>query len=101
MSDPQGQVPSPFIFPLSQTKATSLEGGSVKVVDSTTFPISTQIAVAEVTVEPGAIRELHVSDWMPTAAGELLSCIIRSGTRPRTNGRTTCKHPHTPCLGPR
>ena len=62
MSDPQGQVPSPFIFPLSQTKATSLEGGSVKVVDSTTFPVSTQIAVAEVTVEPGAIRELHVSD---------------------------------------
>ena len=62
VSDPHGTVPSPFIFKLSQVKATKLDGGSVKVVDSTTFPVSTQIAVAEVTVEPGAIRELHVSE---------------------------------------
>ncbi|KAI1797166.1 oxalate decarboxylase [Ganoderma leucocontextum] len=63
VSDPQGQVPSPFIFKLSQVNATKLDGGSVKVVDSTTFPVSTAIAVAEVTVEPGAMRELH---WHPT-----------------------------------
>ncbi|PIL35622.1 hypothetical protein GSI_02350 [Ganoderma sinense ZZ0214-1] len=63
VSDPQGQVPSPFIFKLSQVNATQLDGGSVKVVDSTTFPVSTAIAVAEVTVEPGAMRELH---WHPT-----------------------------------
>ena len=49
------------MFPLSQVKATALDGGSVKVVDSTTFTVSTAIAVAEVTVEPGAMRELHVS----------------------------------------
>lgn len=41
--------------------ATPLSGGSVKIVDSTNFPVSTEIAVAEVTVEPGAMRELHVS----------------------------------------
>ncbi|KAI8980152.1 oxalate decarboxylase [Trametes punicea] len=63
VSDPQGQVPSPFIFHLSQVNATQLDGGSVKVVDSTTFTVSTAIAVAEVTVEPGAMRELH---WHPT-----------------------------------
>ncbi|KAI0635884.1 oxalate decarboxylase [Trametes polyzona] len=62
-SDPQGTVPSPFIFRLSQVKATELDGGSVKIVDSTTFPVSEAIAVAEVTVEPGAMRELH---WHPT-----------------------------------
>jgi len=36
--------------------ATQLSGGSVKIVDSTVFPVSTTIAVAEVTVEPGAMR---------------------------------------------
>nr|BAQ25799.1 oxalate decarboxylase 4 [Grifola frondosa] len=61
--DPQGQVPSPFIFRMSQVSATQLSGGSVKVVDSTTFQVSTSIAVAEVTVEPGAMREMH---WHPT-----------------------------------
>ncbi|OJT03382.1 Oxalate decarboxylase OxdC [Trametes pubescens] len=62
-SDPQGQIPSPFVFHLSQVNATVLDGGSVKVVDSTTFPVAQAIAVAEVTVEPGAMRELH---WHPT-----------------------------------
>ncbi|KAE9390589.1 RmlC-like cupin [Gymnopus androsaceus JB14] len=35
----------------------------MKVVDSTNFPVATTISAAEVTVEPGAIRELH---WHPT-----------------------------------
>jgi len=59
-SDPQGQVPDPFSFPLSKVNATKLSGGTVKIVDSTIFKISTRIAVADVTVEPGALRELHV-----------------------------------------
>lgn len=60
-SDPRGQVPNPFSFPLSKVNATKLNGGTVKIVDSTAFKISTKIAMAEVTVEPGALRELHVS----------------------------------------
>ncbi|THV07830.1 oxalate decarboxylase [Dendrothele bispora CBS 962.96] len=60
---PQGQIPQSFVFQLSQMNATQLSGGSVKIVDSTVFPVSTTIAVAEVTVEPGAMRELH---WHPT-----------------------------------
>ncbi|KAK0193464.1 oxalate decarboxylase [Armillaria mellea] len=60
---PQGTVPDPYSFALSKTNATQLAGGSVKIVDSTTFTVSTTIAMAEVTVEPGAIRELH---WHPT-----------------------------------
>jgi len=61
--DPQGQVPKPFSFPLSKVNATRLSGGTVKIVDSSTFEISTGIAMADVTVEPGALRELH---WHPT-----------------------------------
>ncbi|KAJ7146755.1 oxalate decarboxylase [Mycena epipterygia] len=60
---PQGGVPNSFFFPMSKVNATQLSGGSVKIVDSTTFPVSTTIAAAEVTVEPGAIRELQ---WHPT-----------------------------------
>ena len=56
VSDPQGQVPDPFTFALSKVNATPLSGGSVKVVDSTTFTVSKTIAAAEVTVEPGAMR---------------------------------------------
>ncbi|KAH7928108.1 putative oxalate decarboxylase/oxidase [Leucogyrophana mollusca] len=62
-SDPQGTAPSSFTFALSQVPETPLSGGSVKVVDSTTFPISQTIAAAVVTVEPGAMREMH---WHPT-----------------------------------
>ncbi|PPQ63230.1 hypothetical protein CVT24_005690 [Panaeolus cyanescens] len=60
---PEGTVDNPFVFPLSKAKATKLDGGSVKIVDSRTFKASKTIAAAEVTVEPGAIRELH---WHPT-----------------------------------
>ena len=60
---PYGTVPLPYTFAMSQMPATQLSGGSVKIVDSHVFNISTTTAVAEVTVEPGAMRELH---WHPT-----------------------------------
>ncbi|KAJ7651083.1 oxalate decarboxylase [Roridomyces roridus] len=62
-SSPQGTVDNPYSFALSKVNATQHSGGTVKIVDSTTFIISTTVAAAEVTVEPGAIRELH---WHPT-----------------------------------
>ncbi|KAH9050371.1 oxalate decarboxylase [Lactarius deliciosus] len=61
--DPQGQVPNPFSFAWSNVTATTHPGGTVKIIDSTTFKASTAIAAAEVTVEPGAVRELQ---WHPT-----------------------------------
>jgi hypothetical protein len=42
----------------------------VKVVDSRTFNVSTTIAVAEVTVVPGGIRELHVSGCVSPQEGD-------------------------------
>ncbi|EPS95953.1 hypothetical protein FOMPIDRAFT_92334 [Fomitopsis schrenkii] len=61
--DPQGQVPLSYTFPLSQQPATTYAGGSVRIADSTTFNISTGISVADVTVAPGGMREMH---WHPT-----------------------------------
>lgn len=37
-------------------------GGSFRIIDTTTFPISKTIAAAVVTLKPKAIRELH---WHP------------------------------------
>jgi hypothetical protein len=58
---PQGTVPEPFSFALSQVNGTQLAGGSVKVVDSSNFKISSTIAMAEVTVEPGAMRRVYLT----------------------------------------
>jgi hypothetical protein len=82
-SDPQGQVPNPFSFPLSQVNATSLSGGTVKIVDSTTFKVSTTIAVADVTVEPGALRELHVRVSAVLVSNDKSQqfCVVASNSR--------------------
>ncbi|THV03649.1 Bicupin, oxalate decarboxylase/oxidase [Dendrothele bispora CBS 962.96] len=62
--DPQGQVPQSFVFPLSQMNATQLAGGSIRMADSTVFPVSTTISVAEVTVNPGGMST--TVQWHPT-----------------------------------
>lgn len=77
---PAGTVPLPFTFAASKAPVQNVRfffclidecadpgcyqvtGGSVKIVDSRTFNISQTIAMAEVTVVPGGIRELHVSE---------------------------------------
>ena len=94
-SDPQGQIPNPFSYPLSKVNATKLNGGTAKIVDSTTFKVSTRIAVADVTVEPGALRELHVRVRVLFFAiiVALTSAMACSGIRHRTSGFTFCNDP--------
>ncbi|KAH9922697.1 oxalate decarboxylase [Fomitopsis serialis] len=60
--DPQGQVPNPYIYKLSQTNATQLAGGALKIADSRNFTVSTTIALAEVWVEPGGMRSWHPTE---------------------------------------
>ena len=60
---PFGNTPEPYTFEFSKVPVTQLGGGTIKIADSTTFKVSKTIAVAEITVEPGAMRELH---WHPT-----------------------------------
>ena len=38
------------------------KSGTVRITDSTVFPVSTRIAAALVEIEPGGMRELH---WHP------------------------------------
>ncbi|RPD63412.1 Bicupin, oxalate decarboxylase/oxidase [Lentinus tigrinus ALCF2SS1-6] len=60
VQDPQGNVPSPFVFHLDQQEKKSAPGGWVKIQDAATnFPVSKMLASALVFVEPNGLRELH------------------------------------------
>ncbi|KAG9126569.1 hypothetical protein FRC07_002942 [Ceratobasidium sp. 392] len=63
VKSPQGVSTLPYTFAASKANSTKVAGGTVKVVDSRTFQISKTIAMAEVEVVPGGIRELH---WHPS-----------------------------------
>jgi oxalate decarboxylase len=60
--DPYGTVPKSFTHRLLAQEPIRTPGGTVRIVDSTNFPISVKIAAALVEVKPGAMRELH---WHP------------------------------------
>lgn len=60
--DPYGTVPRSFTHRLLAQEPIRTPGGSVRIVDSTNFPVSTAIAAALVEVKPGAMREMH---WHP------------------------------------
>lgn len=64
IQSPYGTVPLPFSYRLLAQEPLTTPGGSVRIVDSTNFPISTTVAAALVEIKPGAMRELH---WHPNA----------------------------------
>ncbi len=65
MTGNAGAPPNPFTFslgssaPVSQTKS-----GTVQIADSTNFKVSTTIAASLITMQPGALRQMH---WHPNA----------------------------------
>lgn len=62
IQSPYGTIPRSFKHQLLVQTPLITPGGSVRIVDSTNFPISTAIAAALVEIQPGAMRELH---WHP------------------------------------
>jgi oxalate decarboxylase len=62
VSDPYGTMPQSLTHRLLAQPPMKTPGGSVRIVDSSNFPISTTIAAALVEIEPGAMREMH---WHP------------------------------------
>lgn len=59
---PYGTVPKSFTHRLLAQQPIKTPGGSVRIVDSANFPISTTVAAALVEIEPGGMREMH---WHP------------------------------------
>ncbi|KAG6083073.1 hypothetical protein E4U16_004966 [Claviceps sp. LM84 group G4] len=53
-----------YTYHWSQQKPHEAPGGTVKIIDPTTFPIAAGFSAALVTVKPGAMREIH---WHTTS----------------------------------
>ena len=64
------------------------KGGEVRIVDSSIFKASTNIAMAMVTVHPGGMRELHwhpnADEWQYYIAGKARMTVVSTGNRART-----------------
>ncbi|EIW56396.1 Bicupin oxalate decarboxylase/oxidase [Trametes versicolor FP-101664 SS1] len=90
VSDPNGNVPSPYVFHLDQQEKKVAPGGGgwVKIQDSATnFPISTLLASALVFVEPNGLRELHWhtnDEWFYVISGHGRATAFPGGSSART-----------------
>ena len=59
---PNGAVVASFSHRMLEQKPIRTRGGTVRITDSSVFPVSKTIAAALVEIEPGGLRELH---WHP------------------------------------
>jgi oxalate decarboxylase len=78
-----------FAFRKAQKAVTkTTKGGEVRIIDSSTFKVSTTIAAAIVTVHPGGIRELHwhpnADEWQYYISGTGKMTVFATGGRART-----------------
>ncbi|MGG3140037.1 oxalate decarboxylase [Bacillus subtilis] len=85
---PNGEVPYPFTYRLLEQEPLESEGGKVYIADSTNFKVSKTIASALVTVEPGAMRELHwhpnTHEWQYYISGKARMTVFASDGHART-----------------
>ncbi|KAL9595412.1 MAG: hypothetical protein Q9219_006455 [cf. Caloplaca sp. 3 TL-2023] len=60
ITGPAGSIATnPYTYHFSQQEPYVMPGGSVKIIDPSTFPIAFNFSVALVVVQPGAMREIH------------------------------------------
>jgi oxalate decarboxylase len=89
VKSPLGTAEYDFVFDLHDMKPNKItKGGSVKIVDSSNFPVSKTIAMALVTVKPGGMRELHwhpnADEWQYYIAGQARMTVFNTGPRAQT-----------------
>jgi oxalate decarboxylase len=78
-----------FAFRADQPAVTKrTKGGEARIVDSTSFKVSTTVAAAIVTIHPGGLRELHwhpnADEWQYYIAGKGRMTVFATGGRART-----------------
>jgi oxalate decarboxylase len=83
--------PSPIDFAfrtMNMPPTMSSKNGEVRIIDSSTFKISTTVAAAIVTVKPGGVRELHwhpnADEWQYFFGGKGRMTVFATGGRART-----------------
>lgn len=77
-----------YSYHFSQQEPYTVPGGSVKIVDPTTFPIANNFSVALFTIEPGAMREIHwhltSDEWNFFLSGQARVTIFSGPSASRT-----------------
>jgi oxalate decarboxylase len=84
-----GKSPNDFAFRTMEMPPTKrTKGGEVRIVDSSTFKVATNVAMAMVTVHPGGLRELHwhpnADEWQYYIAGKGRMTVVATGNKART-----------------
>lgn len=81
-------APNSYTYHWSQQKPFETPGGSVKILDPVTFPIAPMFSAALVTVQPGAMRELHwhttSDEWNFFLQGSARMTIFKAPSSSRT-----------------
>ncbi|KAL8833817.1 MAG: hypothetical protein Q9170_004077 [Blastenia crenularia] len=92
ISNPNGKLEgnSSYTYHLSQEEIVPApgRGGTIAIVDSRNFPISTTVAAAVVTLEPGGLREMHwhpnAEEWLYFHKGKARATVFLGGATART-----------------
>ena len=84
-----GASPIDFAFRTMQhPPAKRTKSGEVRIIDSSSFKVSQNIAAAVVTVRPGGMRELHwhpnADEWQFFISGKARMTVFATGGRART-----------------
>ncbi len=81
-------VPRSFSHRLSAQRPIKTKGGTVRISNSSTFPVSTTIAAALVEVDPGGMRELHwhpnTDEWQYYIEGQARMGVFGASGQART-----------------
>jgi oxalate decarboxylase len=81
-------VPQKFSHRMMAQEPIKMSGGTVRITDSSTFPVSTTIAAALVEVDPGAMRELHwhpnTDEWQYYIEGQARMGVFGASGQART-----------------
>src|ERR1700730_7472929 len=83
-------VPQSFSHHLLAQQPIRTKGGSARISDSSTFPVSTTIAAALVELDPGGMRELHwhpnSDEWQYYLEGQARMGVFGASGQARTFG---------------
>jgi oxalate decarboxylase family bicupin protein len=90
VTGPAGVVPlaNTYSYHLSQVPPFEVPGGSIKVADSVNFPGAAGFSAALVTVQPGAMREIHwhthSDEWSYFIQGQARLTVVQAPASSRT-----------------
>ncbi|RMZ74507.1 oxalate decarboxylase [Pyrenophora seminiperda CCB06] len=90
VTGPAGVIPKEgaYTYHWSQQEPVRVPGGTVKILDPTTFPIASTFSAALVTLEPGAMREMHwhttSDEWSYFLAGTARLTVYEAPAASRT-----------------